>query len=239
MHIGRWQFKPAWWALAVFLPLLGLLCGLGVWQVQRAQQKALMISERSQVGKADPRPLDQALAGERSGWIRVTASGRYDGDRQLLLDNQVNDSQPGFHVWTPLSLADGRLLMVNRGWIPGARDRQNLPSPTAEPEARVVTGYLRDWPEPGLRLAAQPCEQTGWPRVVNYPRFSEVACQYEAPVVDGLLLLGPDQPAGFTRNWSYVEMSPTRHYGYAVQWFGLAIALSAIFLIMNGKKDDR
>lgn len=236
MQLAGWLFRPAWWAVAVFLPIFGLLCVLGFWQMDRAQQKSAMIAERSQAGKMSPLSLDQVLGEESEGWRAVEAEGRYLGKRQILLDNQVEQSRPGFQVWTPLELADGRLLMVNRGWVPGSGDRKSVPNPAAPEGVHKVEGLLRDWPLPGIRLQADNCDMRDWPRVLNYPRFADVQCQYGESVIDGLLLLSPDDSAGFVRNWLYVEMPPERHYGYAVTWFGLAITLAILFLVVNTRR---
>ena len=63
--------------------------------------------------------------------------------QQVLIRNRSYQGQPGFHVVTPLQLADGRALLVNRGWIPLTEDG-STPTPPAPPSGPVVvTGRAR------------------------------------------------------------------------------------------------
>ena len=50
------------------------------------------------------------------------------------------------------------------------------------------------------------------------------------------MLLDAAEPDGFARNWSPGEFPPVRHIGYAVQWFGLALALAVIYVVTNVRK---
>lgn len=214
-----------------------MLGGLGTWQLQRAQVKEQMLAERRAASKAEAVDLSRAAKPQRLYGERVVASGRYLGTRQLLLDNQVWEGRAGYRVWTPLKLPDGRLVLVDRGWIPMGSDRAHPPRPKSPTGQRQVHGLLRNWPEPGMRLEdADACAERDWPRVLNYPRYTQVACQYRASVVDGLLLLEEDADGGFPRDWGDVGLPPTRHIGYAVQWFALAAAVLVIFVVVNVRR---
>ena len=63
-----------------------------------------------------------------------------------------------------------------------------------------------------------------------------VAAPDDADVIDGLLLLDENAAGGFPRDWHSLGLPPSRHYGYAVQWFALAAALTVIFIGMNTHK---
>lgn len=225
---------------AVFLSALALLLWLGTWQVQRGQAKADMLAERAAARQAEALPLPGDDVSAESLYGRaVEARGRYDGERQILLDNQVWRGRVGFRVWTPLRLTGGRLVLVDRGWVPPGPDRSHPPRPTAPDREVTVRGLWRDWPRPGIRMdAPDVCAQEGWPRMLNYPSYEQVACQYEAPVVDGLLLLAEDLPGGFARDWNDLGPPPLRHYGYAAQWYALALALAVLFVVLNLRRKD-
>ena len=142
-------------------------------------------------------------------------------------------------MWTPLQIKDGSLVMVDRGWVALGADRADPPNPAAETEAQRIVGLWRDWPQPGLSFAAAACSVAGsWPRVVLYPPYAQVACNYEAPVNDGLLLLEEAASGGFPRDWQDVGLPPVRHYGYALQWYALALALCVIFIVMNTRRQN-
>lgn len=239
MRLGGFRFDPPPWAWVVALPALGLLLWLGTWQVQRGQAKENMLAERAAARQAEPRALPAGNPASAYG-DTVRVRGRYLVERQLLLDNQVRQGRVGYRVWTPLRLDDGRLVLVDRGWVPMRRDRSDPARPAAPDGAVTVHGIWRPLPEPGLRLAApDACAQSGWPRVLNYPNHAQVACQFpQATVVNGLLLLAEDAAGGFPRDWDDAGLPPMRHYGYAVQWYALALALLALFVILNTERDD-
>lgn len=214
-----------------------VLGGLGTWQLQRAQDKQAILEQRSTARQAEPMRLADATEPASQYGRRVVVSGDYLTERQLLLDNQIWQSAAGYRVWTPLRLDDGRLVFIDRGWVPRSADRATPPRPDAPAGRQRVTGLWRSLPEPGMRLAApDACEQSGWPRVLNYPTAAQVECQYEAPVLAGIVLLDESLPGGFERDWQSVGTPPQRHIGYAVQWYAMALAVLVIFLIMNTKR---
>lgn len=239
MRLGGLRFDPPLWAWVVIVPALGLLLWLGTWQVQRGQAKERMLAERAAARQAEPRALPADDPASAYGET-VRVRGRYLTDSQLLLDNQVWEDRVGYRVWTPLRLDDGRLVLVDRGWVPMGRDRSNPAQPEAPAGMVTAYGIWRALPEPGLRLAApDACAQTAWPRVLNYPDHGQVACQFpDATVADGLLLLAEDAAGGFPRDWDDAGLPPMRHYGYAAQWYALALALLALFLVLNTERDN-
>lgn len=227
------------------LVCVALFSVAGIWQIQRGQAKAAMLTQRKAASKAPAVPLGKALV---AGHVpasaavfgpHVRASGRYDGAHQVLLDNQTHAGRVGYRVWTPLVLADGRRILVDRGWIAlGPGGRAHVPAITAPTGQVQVQGILRGLPKPGIRLGDKAhCDMDSWPRVLNYPTIATVRCQYSAPVIDGLLLLDADVAHGFVRDWQVdVKMPPERHYAYAVQWFAMALAVFIVFLVVNMKR---
>ena len=233
----RWSLRPPLWALLATVAGCALTASLGVWQLQRGHAKQAL--QARYLGAAVQAPLALGAATTpASGVQRATVQGRYEPQRALLLDNQTRQRQPGYEVWTPLRLRDGALLIVNRGWIAATGTREAPPQlPVPAGELRVQ-GLWRALPRPGLQLDAASCTPaTDFPQLVNYPSAAELACLYGEPVLDGVLLLDPAEPGGYRREWDRVsEFPPEKHYGYAVQWFALAVTLLAIFLKLNLKR---
>lgn len=244
MHIGRYRFAPPWWGIVATLVGVALFVVAGIWQIERGQAKAVMLAQQTAARKSPAQPLLSILGADAG--VDVTAlygrdfvaHGHYT-DHQILLDNQVYKGQVGYRVWTPLVLADGRRMLVDRGWValgPGGRDQPPVPP---VPAGRVtVEGLLRGLPKPGMRLSEAPgCTAATWPHVLNYPTIDTVRCLYQAPVIDGVILLSEKAAHGFARDWQAdIGMPPMRHYGYAVQWFALAIAVVVVFLVVNMKR---
>lgn len=231
-----WRFQPPWWAVCGVIVGVGCLSALGTWQVHRGQAKQVLLD---QVALSAHAPLQdfngQQMVADSITHVRV--SGRYEATRQLLLDNQSHAQKPGYQVWTPLRLASGEMILVNRGWIP-LTNRAQLPALPAPEEPQQLTGYWQALPQAGMRLASTPCAKAvTFPQIVNYPSVEELACLYGEPVSSGELLLDQSASDGYVREWTFDNgFPPTRHYGYALQWFALAVTLLIIFLKLNLKR---
>jgi surfeit locus 1 family protein len=240
----RYRFKPPLWSWFALFPALALLTALGSWQMQRGIYKTRMqaVMDASVLQPVQPLTRDTQPADEAQA-PHLQAHGRYLIDHQLLLDNQGNDGRPGYHVWTPLQLDDGSLLMVDRGWVAEDGDRSQLPAIAVDDSARSVAGLWRPLPRPGMRLAADACAGTNWPRVVQYPVADDLRCLYAdrgvAPLA-GLLLLDPAEADGYVRDWRInAAIPPQRHYAYAAQWYAFAATLLFLFVKLNLRRIPR
>jgi surfeit locus 1 family protein len=220
------RFEP--WPTLVVALLLPLLLALGAWQLERADEKRALLDAAAAAAAAEP----IAYAADLPRYAKVRVAGRWDA-RQFLLDAQVQRGQAGYRVLTPLTLADGKRLIVDRGWVAAGVDRAVLPM-LALPEGEVAAGLelegqLDEFPRPGLRTGAAPAG-TGWPRVLLYPTAATIADALGSAVEPRLLRLGEVEVA--------VGFPPERHLGYAVTWFALAATLSMLWLAFSARKRD-
>lgn len=231
--MSGWR-APAWaWLLTA--AAVALFGALGAWQWRRGAAKESLVASLADAA-APAVSLSAATSPPRELELRrARATGTYLAERQLLQDGQSLRKRPGYHVWTPLRLADGALVMVNRGWIPLDRAGFDGSAPAGEV---TVRGFWRALPQPGLRLGAPPpcAPALRHPATVLYPTAAELECLLGQTALPGLLLLDPDAPGGFAREWTDFGFPPERHYGYAVQWLSLAVAALAIFLVVNRKR---
>jgi surfeit locus 1 family protein len=167
----------------------------------------------------------------------VRADGRFLPGRQILLDNMPSSSgKPGFRVLTPFERAGGgRLLLVDRGWVPLGASRAEFPDVTVDAQPRSVAGRLDELPAPGVRVGeAGVAGDTRWPRVLNFPRREDVERVLGAAVEPRIVLLDAGLPDGYERAWRpALRFGPERHLGYAVQWFALALATLVVFLALS------
>lgn len=228
-------FRAPAWAWALTAAAVSLFGTLSVWQLRRGVAKEAQLAtlsdpavpaERLSAGSAAPQGLELR---------RVEATGRYLADRQLLQDGQSLRQRPGYHVWSPLRLGDGAIVLVDRGWIPLDRAGFDGSAPAGDV---TVRGFFRSLPEPGLRLAeTRNCPpERRYPALVLYPSAPELECLLGPGLLAGLLLLDADVPGGFARAWTDFGFPPQRHYGYAVQWLGLAVAALILFVLVNRKR---
>jgi len=228
----RFAPSPAWTLVA--LVGLALFVSLGLWQLGRADEKRARLAGYASGGDqllalpADFAPVER--------YQRLSARGRYDPSRQFLLDNMTYDGQAGFRVLTPLLLDDGRVLVVDRGFTPGFGDRSRLPEIGVDDAPREVLGRADYLPRPGIELAASVA--TGWPRIVGFPRIEELQEALGQPTYPQLLLLDATEPDGFVRDWQPPTLGPERHVGYAVQWFGFAVAVCVIWVLLSMRREE-
>ena len=228
---GR-NFRPGFIPTLAMLPLLALLLWLGQWQWDRAAEKQTLLDRWAGQALLAPVALPTAPDGNTTAtaqFLRVFASGAYLPDSQVLLDNQTHGGKAGYRVLTPLLLADGSALMVDRGWValPGnARDR--LPNVAVSSANRRVQGRLDHFRQAALREATGPllAVRDNRPRVMNYPDSAAVSAAIGRPVYPLVLLLDGTEPDGFVREDApTLSFGPERHVGYAIQWWALAVTL--------------
>ncbi len=218
------------------LALLAALFGsLGVWQLRRADENRALAEQFTAGGSATVLDDPPALLTDANRFHRVEVRGAYVAAPQFLLDNMLHDGTAGYHVLTALRVEGSmRRLIVNRGWVGSGSDRRTLPDVSASTEPRTITGRIERLPQPGLRLAAQ---DSGGPAnesvaVVEYPTMEELATRLGQPLFEYQLLLDPDEPGGYARDWQAPGIGPERNLVYAGQWLLLAVgALGAAVTI--------
>jgi surfeit locus 1 family protein len=221
--------------------LTAVLCvafvAAGRWQWDKGLQRQVQWDAFARGADA---PL--ALGGRDVGSIprfrRVALMGRFDGARQFLLDNRTHAGSAGYEVLTPLRLDDGRVLLVDRGWVAFTGSRARLPDVALRADAPVtLTGRLDDLPTPGLELGRMPPPRDDhWPKVTSYPSMSQLAGAYGRTLEPRIVLLDPGAPNGYVRDWQPPGLPPIRHLSYAVQWWGFAVTLSIIWLVLSAPK---
>jgi surfeit locus 1 family protein len=207
-----------------------------MWQWLRADVKRALLLAFAR-GEATLVATDTVDALPR--YQRAELHGSFDSSHQVLLDNMpsATTGQPGYRVLTPFNT--GReWVLVDRGWIPLGRTRNDWPSLAVDESARTVRGRVDDLPQPGIRLGQQAVDpNASWPRVLNFPTYGTLRTMLPAPLAQRILLLDPQAADGFERVWQIsLRVSPERHIAYAVQWFAFAAAAIVIYLVLVLKK---
>lgn len=241
VRFGNRVFAPSLFGTALTVLVLAGLTNLGFWQLRRAEEKRELLAAYA-AGQGTSIPLAASNAGDLPRYQQVTASGRYESDRQLLLDNMPSKAgAPGFRVMTPFRLDEGSaLVLVDRGWIPVGPDRSVLPGIDVDGTHREIRAMLDELPRPGVRLGAADDAAGTWPRVVNFPQHDELVAMYGEPLLQPVMLLDPAEDAGYERAWeARFGFEPERHVGYAVQWFSLSAALFVLYVVASLRPANR
>lgn len=241
MRIGSFDFKPGLWPSVAMLVIFPILCGLGLWQLDRAAAKSERLDAYAQRQQSGPVDVDARGAFDATpGYRQARLTGRYDVRHQFLLDNQVQDSKVGYHVFTPLLFDGGRqAILVNRGWVEQGDSRQSLPAlPTPDGEV-TIAGVLSPAPGHGVLLGEDIEADKIWPRVVQAIVLPRLRNELDTELAPQVFLLDPNAAGGFVREWKIVQFGPERNLGYAFQWFMMAAAVLVIFIVVNTRRITR
>jgi len=219
----------------LLLMLLGLLAfgSLGTWQLNRSGERRAELEAFASAQTGMPViGLEAVPVAGNNRKVRLT--GRYEAQRQVLLDSMTHEGMRGYHVLTPLHTEAG-MVLVNRGFVAGSADRSQLPDLTVGEEQRRVTGMAAPYFRRGLRLQDAAADAS-WPRRLVYPTAGELRELLDDRLPDFQLLLDSSEPDGYVRAWRPYGMTPERHLAYAVQWYGLAAAAVGIWLAVTFKR---
>jgi surfeit locus 1 family protein len=217
---------------------------LGWWQLDRARQKLDLQARITARGSLDPLPQadlprTEALAAEQH-YRPVQLRGRWLHAHTVYLDNRQMNARQGFFVVTPLQLAPGDAVLVQRGWMPrDFADRTRLQPLPAQPGEVLVTGRLAPPPSKLLDLAG--AEQGPIRQNLNVSAVSRdigialrpLSVQQTRPTAavppEGSPTSAlPDD--GLLRAWPAVAVDVGKHHGYAFQWFSLSALIVGLTL---------
>ena len=218
---------PWWLPFVIGAALVVQFAGLGAWQINRGIEKRVQQELFSD---------DSGFARWRSGmevrsYQRLKATGELDSDHQFLLDNIIFNSRIGYYVLTPLDPGnDEPLLMINRGWIERTSDDFDAATISVTASPTTLRGRVGSLPKAGYKMGDAIIPGYSWPQRAVYPTLEDLEASLGREVQPFVLLLDPQDDAGFLRHWVPEEMGPSRHFGYALQWFAMAAVLAGLLL---------
>jgi surfeit locus 1 family protein len=240
MRLGNRTFTPRPFTTLLTIVLIVVLVSLGRWQLYKAAEKRVLFDSFA-AGTQAIRPIDLKTP-KVPRYSSVEAEGHYDDTRQILIDNMVNAERAGYFVITPFALQGGGWVLVNRGWVPLGSSRAERPLIPVAADVRHLHGRADNLPSPGIQMGTAAALAPPFPVVANFPTHAQVAQLLKesswTPAAD-LVLLDPQEPDGYVRNWAAPGFPPIRHVGYAVQWFALALALLVIYIVTNFRRARR
>ena len=230
--LRRGVLIPSIAAVSAFAVLLSL----GLWQLDRKAWKEGLIATIERRLSAPPVALPAPAAWPRlkaaeDEFLRVAMTAEFLNDREALVYTsgsslREGSSGPGYWVFTPARLADGALVVVNRGFVPDGKQ-----DPAARPDGEVagpinMVGVLR-WPEPPgmFTPAGDPTRNIWFSRDSN----AIAAAKDVSAAPFYLELESPDPPGGLPRTGRLHPTLPNNHFGYALTWLGLASVLVGVY----------
>jgi surfeit locus 1 family protein len=194
----------------------------GNWQRDRMLRKEAWGRQVDAAQAAPAEPLPAAADWNTWRFRTVEARGTFDAALQFLVDNKVHRGRVGYHVVTPLRLADGRAVLVDRGWVAAGATREDVPRVPALSGEVVVRGRLNLPPADYVELGRTTPQQDVWQNL-DPARFSQATGLAVLPVVIEAIEGAGD---GLVRDWPRPDSGATKHRIYMLQWYAFA-ALTA------------
>jgi cytochrome oxidase assembly protein ShyY1 len=220
---------------------------LSNWQWHRLQDRQVVNAEiQAQINK-EPVPISDLIVEvdgaksvpEDTQWRTVEITGVWQQDNQVLVRKKSLESDLGLWVVTPLQLADGTIVMINRGWTAAANSAVDSPVVSDVPVGTIeVLGRLRDVTE---RTKPAP---------TDLPE-GQVDRIVPAEIVDGpdtltnayveMTASRPESRTSEIRSLPAPEVTEGAHRSYAIQWifFEIMTVIGWIILVRNEVKEQR
>jgi len=237
MIIFQRQFKPSALMTLVALAGIALFVLLGLWQLDRAAFKQVIVDKFEARLNAPYQALGDPGDWQSVEYQRVILQGRFILSKSLLLDNQLDQGRAGYHVLTPFELTDGRLVLVDRGWTPAGDSRAKLPVIENSPLSKDVRGIVTLPAGDGFRMGQIKLGEQ-WPQVIPFVDIATLQSSYDNRLLPVVIWLAAKQDGLYVRDWHPVWSLPEKSRAYAVQWFSFAIIALVLFFVLNLRKLD-
>ncbi|GAA3889593.1 SURF1 family protein [Streptomyces lacrimifluminis] len=244
----RFLLSRQWVILTlVALLLIPTMIRLGIWQMHRYEERTARNQLVADALSAEPVPVEKLTSPGHSvtsaeRYHTVTAKGHFDTDDEVVVRRRTNsDDEVGYHVLTPFVLDDGKVLLVNRGWIPSDGPSQTaFPTIPAPPKGEItVTGRLM----PAETTAASGIKNLkGLPdRQVMLINSEQEARRLGAEVLGGYVVLTTPEPKNDTPQLlgRPGDENAALNYAYAIQWwlFAAGVPLGWVILVRRERRE--
>jgi surfeit locus 1 family protein len=223
-------FRPFPVLTLIAIPALAALISLGVWQLQRAEWKAGLIQQFEQASNAPPLSFESAVCGDGAVQGRIVSARDVDQHVQLYpsirMFGQSATGQPGWRLFssvTPPACAGDGVLLAELGFEPLLQDY--LPS---EALGRTESYLLSAWPRRGMFALDNDPADNDW----HWFDAPAMAKALGVPKINDrfyLAIMPETLPAHLSRT------PPATHIGYAVTWFGMAVAFVVIYAVFHAR----
>jgi len=216
----------------IFVPIT---ISLGLWQIERANEKKVIISNYDKLLVSTPIALQKEQPLEN--WQPIETVGAYQ-DLVIYEDNAINSGKAGFKVYHLFQNGDGTFIFVHRGFIERNLIKNNLPridTPVGKKNIKGTTlfkqnnTFVKNIEESDIRIIQE------FNTSVLIERFPILKDRYLHPFLFNLDVRDADK---FQPIEKRVNMTATKHIGYAIQWFGLCAALIILTIYAYRRKGE-
>jgi surfeit locus 1 family protein len=225
------RFRPRLLPTLAAVAAVAICVAAGNWQQRRMTQKEALRAQFDAASAAPPVPLAGIPAAADWATLRyrpVIVSGEYLGRGQIYIDNRIHAGRAGFHVITPLAQDDGRLVLVNRGWVAQGASRSALPEVPPPSGTVAVRGRIAIPAAGYLELQSETTPGALWQNL-DPARYAQATGLAVLPaVIEATAAPVPDD--GLVRDWPAPDFGIDTHRIYMVQWYLFALLAAFLWL---------
>ena len=216
----------------IFVPIT---ISLGMWQIERANEKKLIIANYDKLLVSAPIALqkNQML----NNWQPIETTGTYE-DTIVYEDNAINNGKAGFKVYHLFRNDDGTFIFIHRGFIERNLIKNNLREVEIPTEKKLIYGttlfkqnntFVKNIEESDSRIIQ---EFNASLLIDKYPMLKD---KYLHPFLFNLDIRDVNKYQPIEKP---VNMTASKHIGYAIQWFGLCAALIILTIYAYRRKGE-
>ncbi len=224
-------FRPRLWPTIATLAGLAVLLSLGTWQLQRLEWKRGLIEHASLQLAAPAVPLPTAGLDDLD-FRRVSVTGTYLHDAAFAFGFTAEGGAPGSRLITPFRLEDGRVVLVDRGWLPTDLLPPHVPK-GLEPQGTLTLEGVGRWRGSWHRTWLTPDNASADRRWYGWDVQAMAAETGLALEPMEIVLERSEGPAGLPRAEPVSIDLPNDHLGYAITWYSLALVLVVIYVLSS------
>lgn len=236
--MASYTFKPRLWPTVMTIPALICLLLLGNWQVERLEWKLDLIEKIETRATGTPVSLPAGMADQDElEYMHVSVTGRFDNNAEVTMYSAGPNGDPGYDLYTPFILDDGRSIIINRGWVPEQlKEKASRPDSIVEGQTNVV-GLLR---KPWEKLWYGP-ENDPAGNMWFYGDVDMMAAHMGMSAYFPMYLYADkiDSNNRFPIAGRTEFNIVNNHLDYAMTWYGLSIVLVVIYLLAHIRKKEQ
>ncbi|WP_169567785.1 SURF1 family protein [Sneathiella limimaris] len=230
------KFSPGILPTLMTIPLVLILLGLSLWQINRYSWKVDLLDNLEQQLAEQPQQLPSVVDDiEEWNYRRVFLTGEFLHDKEIHLFAHAEKGLKGFQIITPFKRSDAdTIVLVNRGWVPEyKKEADDRAEGNITGEIRISGIVRKPWEKSYSFLPESNAESNVW----LYGELDAMAAHLNLTVEPVFVELDKmDVPGGFPKGGQTRITVPNNHVEYAITWFGLAVAMLVIYGLYGMRK---
>lgn len=230
------------WIVAFFVFVV--FCGLarlGIWQMDRAQEKIALQETYTEMGEDFALPIEEvSYSGLENDAqtiqnLHVSLEGRFLNDQTLFLIYQNYEDNLGYEIITPFLLdSSDKIVFVSRGWVLANTYEELTEKVAPIPGNHRIEGQIYvPTPKQAARSNEVDLSSPRWPLEIRYLNLLELDPLFEQSIFPYEVRLDEEQPGLFIRHWPNVYVDTGRNFSYALQWFSMCLALLIVTFVLS------